>query len=585
MIRAAPIRNDELGTGSLPVAGMGLVQSLSDSKRQLLAVTLTAFALSLIFAPHISLTAFFLARQDRWLLLLGTLLLAAASVRLGGRRTLRVPTVPALVTGASLLVLACLAGHFLLLAGYDMSRDEQMATFDAAVFARGHLVEELPPFWRTKAHALNTLFMYPAAERAAWISSYLPLNAAFRALFGAIATPALTGPVMTALGLISLWGCARRIWPRDRELPVVALLLYLGSGQVVVTGMTAYAMPAHLALNLVWLWLFLRRQLWADIVALAVGFVAVGLHQPLLHPIFAGPLLCLLVLERDWRRTTLFAAGYAAIGVFWLWWPDWIWTLTQSGASAPQPDDVGFLGRLATTLSDSASGRPVNMLSNMLRFFAWQHVLLLPLLLLAGQAVRRDRVAGALAAGMLLTIFVMALILPYQGHGFGYRYLHGLIGNAVLVACFGWQALGEARGKWRTLLVRTSAGCLGLVLPVQAWMAHDFYAPAAAASKRIDALHADFVVIGEDDVPFSRDLIRNPPRLERRPVRLLRSALGAPEIEAICAMRPKVVLIGPGFLQQIERYYGMGSPDQASRANRRLAPLLAEAGCVVRATA
>lgn len=584
MIRAALIPNGELATGKLQVSRVGQVQLLLDAKRQLLAFTLTAFALSVIFKAHTSLTAFFLARQDRWLLLLGMVLLAAASVRLGGRRAFRVPAAPTLVIGASLLLLACLVGHFLVLAGYDMSRDEQMATFDAAVFAKGHLVEQLPAFWRNKADALNTLFMYPAAHRAAWISSYLPFNAAMRALFGLIATPALTGPVMTAVGLVALWGCARRIWPHDRELPVVALLLYLGSGQVIVTGMTAYAMPAHLALNLVWLWLFLRRLWWADVAALAIGFVAVGLHQPLLHPMFAGPLLCLPLLERDWRRATLFAIGYAAIGAFWLWWPDWIWTLTQAGVSAPRPDDVGFLGRLATTLFSSGSGRFANMLGNMLRFFAWQHILLLPLLLLAGQAVRRNRMAGALAGGILLTILVMATILSYQGHGFGYRYLHGLIGNAILVACFGWQALGEVRRQWRTLLLRTSAGCLGILLPLQAWMAHDFYAPSAAASKRINAIMANYVVIGEDDVPFSLDLIQNPPGLERRPIRLLRSALGASEVGAICATRPKVVLIGREFLRPIERYYGVASSNQASQDNRRLAPLLAHAGCRVRTT-
>jgi len=46
------------------------------------------------------------------------------------------------------MLVAASAGHFLLLSGYDLSRDEQMASFDAAVFGQGYLVAPLPPFWR-----------------------------------------------------------------------------------------------------------------------------------------------------------------------------------------------------------------------------------------------------------------------------------------------------------------------------------------------------------------------------------------------------------------------------------------------------
>ena len=73
-------------------------------------------------------------------------------------------------------------GHYGLLSGYDLSRDEQMATFDAAVFARGQLVAPLGGVWRAHAEALNMMFMYPTDEAAAWISAYLPLNAALRFL-------------------------------------------------------------------------------------------------------------------------------------------------------------------------------------------------------------------------------------------------------------------------------------------------------------------------------------------------------------------------------------------------------------------
>ena len=105
----------------------------------------------------------------------------------------------------------------------------------------------------------------------------------------------------------------RLFWPGEREPAVVAALLYCASGQILLSGMTSYAMTAHLTLNLLWLWLFLLDRRGADMGALAVAFVATGLHQPLFHPLFAAPFLFGLLRDRAWLRVAFYAAGYAAI--------------------------------------------------------------------------------------------------------------------------------------------------------------------------------------------------------------------------------------------------------------------------------
>jgi hypothetical protein len=43
----------------------------------------------------------------------------------------------------------------------------------------------------------------------------------------------------------------------------------------------------------------------------------------------------------------------------------------------------------------------------------------------------------------------MTAILPYQGHGFGYRYLHAQMGDAALLGAYGWQRLGPWRDRLR----------------------------------------------------------------------------------------------------------------------------------------
>ncbi len=544
--------------------------------------TLVAFALSFTYAQSANITAFYLAKQDRWLLLVGAGLVLLSYIKLSGRERLPIFNSKVALCGVAALFLLTFAGHYLILSGYDHSRDEQMATFDAAVFAGGHLVQRLPAFWRDHADALNVMFMYPAEQRGAWISSYLPFNAGLRALLSMVGAPTLAGPLMTVLGGVALWGTIRRLWPDDKEAMTVGLILYAGSAQILVTGMTSYAMPAHLALNLCWVWLFLRGSWTSDIAALLVGFIAVGLHQPLMHPIFVAPILLLLVRERRWDRAALFFAGYAAIGAFWLLWPNFIWQMVQADPVTLRPDGVDYMTRLTQVLSNGDPLGLPNMVSNMLRLIAWQHLLLVPLMLIGAKVARVDRLAGALAGGIILTILAMAVLLPYQGHGFGYRYLHGLIGNAILLAIFGWRSIAKSAeiGKWRGLMWRTTLVGGLVLLPVQAWMAYAFYAAPAQVSESINKIDSDYAVIGAGDTRDAFDLIYNPPALDRRPVRLLRQAMDTGAIRDICAGGPTIALVGNQVLQPLADFYEKGTPG-ADNANARMAPRLAAAGCRV----
>ncbi len=541
-----------------------------------LLVLTAAVLLSLVFPAHANLTAVFLHRQDLLLLAVGLIVVVACGWRLLPRAApLNAPRL--VLPGAALaLILACYAGHYLVFSGYDMSRDEQMASFDAAVFASGQLVQPIPALWRDHADALGTSFMYPAEARGAWISAYLPLNAAFRALLGD-----MTAPLFTALGLIALWGCVRRIWPEERELPLIATLLYLGSGQIVINGMTSYAMSGHLALSMVWLWLFLRGNWRSDLLALAVGFIATGLHQPLTHPMFAAPILFLCLLDKQWRRAALFLVGYALIGAFWLWWPVWTWGLVQASADAAQPAGVDYMTRLVKAMTADGGGHLPKMLANLLRFVAWQHLLLLPLFALGIASWRSHRLIAALAAGIGLTIAVMLVILPYQGHGFGYRYLHAVIGNAILIALFGWKQAGEALTRWRPLLIRTAITGLVVMLPLQAWMAYRFYAPYAEASARIDAIDADYAIIDSAAAPFGQDLVINRPDLSNRPVRLDAMEL-TPQLAALlCRDKARVALLGDGAYVGVRKYYGSPPGVAAMKRNAELAPMLEAGGCGV----
>lgn len=557
-----------------------LPRSLASPRLALwLALGLLGGALALLTAAmRGNVTRFYLAEQDVWVLGIGLVILTGASLNLKPRERPLDLTNRQLWLIGLLLVGLTFAGHWLVLWGHDLSRDEQMASFDSAVFASGRLAAILPELWHRDASALNSLFMASAADQKAWISAYLPMNAALRALVETLfGSPWLTGPIFTAIGLAAIWGCARRLWPDNRECAVIAVLLYAASSQVLITAMSSYAMSGHLALNLVWLWLFLRRSLPSDLACLLVGFLATGLHQPLPHPLFAAPILLLVIFERDWKRAALFLGGYALIGAFWLSWPDLVAALIGAG---PATASGGYFDRLVETVAKGSPNRFQLMGANLLRFLAWQPALLTALLAAGIATARRETMAAALLGGIVLTSLVMLLILPYQGHGFGYRYLHGLIGSAILLGVYGFNALGNTRGHWRALLVRTLVAGTVLIVPVQAWQSRQNYAPQVKVSRAIAARNVDYFVIGIWDAPFSIDLVYNPPDLSARPIRLFADRLDQAAIAAICANGPSIALADRRLLAPILAYSGTFNFPIEAR-NRELGAKLSAAGCRV----
>ena len=142
---------------------------------------------------------------------------------------------------------------------------------------------------------------------------------------------------------------AARLWPTSPSSQIVALLLYAGSSQIWITGMTAYAMSAHLGLNLLWLWLFLTDRRWTHGAAILVGFCC---HRAAPNRCstrcFVLPFLTWMLNEKKWRLLLAYGAGYAAIGLFWLGWPLWISAhgVAPSSAALGNVSGIGYLERI-----------------------------------------------------------------------------------------------------------------------------------------------------------------------------------------------------------------------------------------------
>jgi hypothetical protein len=497
---------------------------------------------------------FFRAHDAVWLVALACFLIVLAKAPLPAASFERVGSwspraqQTALLALAFLVVMLSFVGAHEVLLDYPLSWDETLARFDSLVFRSGRTVAPLAKEWRPYADALVwQSFMQPVADHAALVSAYLPVNAGLRALMALVADERLAGPLLAAIAIVSAYGVGRRLWPERRDAAFVAAVLVLTSSQVIVTAMTPYAMTAHLAFNLLWLWFFLRDTRLAHARAILVGFLACGLHQIVFHPLFAAPFVFSLYRQRRVRLALVYTLAYASIGLFWISY--WKIGLTLANLSAPgelpQAAAIGgarfFVERVAGLFVDYEWQSIPLMLKNVLRFVVWQNPLLLPLAALSARTLAQDRrYARELLAGVLLPLTVMGLLMPFQGHGWGYRYLHGLIGNLALLAGFGWisatrEATVRESAAMRAALLFSSVFSLLVLLPVHLESARALTRPYALADAALRRAKSDIVVIDKTGMRYGADLARNDPFLRERPIRLLLQPLSDADLAALCA--------------------------------------------------
>ncbi|HEY8566787.1 MAG TPA: hypothetical protein VIL65_14925 [Beijerinckiaceae bacterium] len=528
-----------------------------------------------------TLTGYFLIRQDAPVLaLLAGGLWAAAS--LPARRVpLNLSSPIGLKVVLAIAALIVLVGTPVATLNEPLVLDEVMALFDARIFREGRLLAPVPPEWRPYLPALQPhIFGLKVPDNAGWASSYLPVNAGLQALLGGIDWPGLPGLLLLGTALIALWAIARRIWPARPDAALVAVVLLASSSQVLLTAMTPFAMTAHLAFNLVWLWLVLRGTPWSHAGALTLGFLACGLHQVVFHPLFAAPFVLGFWLDGRRRLAALYAIVYAAFGLFWVLYSTYPPALGEVAAASAADGPGQFLRRMER-LMDPAQIFSEFMIANLARFAAWQNPLTLVLVLAAtaGGFANWPPIVRRALWGFLLTLSAMALLLPYQGHGWGYRYVHGCLGGLALVAAQGWVKATEWGGvsaeRLRVGLVVSVAATLAILLPVHVWQARSYAQPYAAAVRAMADGQADVVVVEDQAIWYGHALVRNEPFLRQGPKVMALRFLDEADIARLCARYAVRV-----FDQQTATSFGLllasGAADSGPRLPRER---LRDLGC------
>ena len=528
-----------------PLASRIMISSANGLRRILFGVSGVAFAgvalawwLSGTFAgwpdPRSGFSAFYVifARDEVWgLALVAAFGLGAALFCFRGSDPESPMTDTAVLERRDLLVMvAVVAGVFAVTAlgtyfvchDYALSADEFMADFQARIFLRGKIAAEVPTQWIDAVRVIKPTYVDYFSETHSWKAAYLPVYAAMRALFQSVYLQSFLNPGLAAVTALALYGTARNIWPNEKQDALVAILLLAGSAQFLIMAMTLYSMPAHLAFNTVWLWLYSRPDRRRFYLAPLVGVLAIGLHQPIVHALFAAPFLLRLLLDRKWRAVSIFGLIYLLGCAGWYAW--------RIKFSPPAADGVATFFRLWNPKM------LVIQSMDLLLIIGWS-ALAAPLLAVLGFArIFRERpIIRDAALSCLLTFGFYYFFYLDQGHGWGYRYFHGTLSCLILVAVAGWKALIEKTGECRArnFLFVAMAASFFIALPLRCYQAESFIRPYAHAAEAVRSMNAMVVGIDPHLAWYSADLIRNDPFLEDRPVVVALVNLSPREVAAL----------------------------------------------------
>ena len=490
---------------------------------------------------------------------------------LAGRFPIAVPNVPiALLVGGA--VLLPLAMRVLVFEGYLLEVDEVMLSLQADMFSRGMTAVPVAEGLEHIARAAHPYMANHDTEGGVWGVFYLPVYAAMLTAADLLFSEAVVNPILAGVSVLMVWSIARHLWPRNTVAAPLAAILLLSTPQFLFPAATGFALTAHLAFNLVWLRLILMKGSTKHLVLAAlVGFLAIGLHRPHVHLLFAFPFVAAWMF--GWQKrgiATAFAFGavYAAALYIWLGWADWSIALANGNWSAVplNPFEFKALDRYAH-LAEISHGqfeqafRYWIMGHNLLRLFAWLNPALLCLFVLGFVVWRTLSWTERLVLlSVLSSVLPYTYLMPNPSIGWGYRFAIPALGPMVLggVAAFcALSSTGVRQNRWPGFVVLTTVFTLAVLFPLHGWRAATDVRAHAAAQSAMEAREADILLV--DHYSFRTYHLRNDIDLANRPLFVPLPYLSEETRRDLCAGSYNIVVASAGA------YEDLGIEDRSRR--------------------
>lgn len=331
-------------------------------------------------------------------------------------------------TIAAIAAVILSAGSLFVYHDHPLSMDEYAAYFQSQVFAAGHITGQFPlPLkdWLIPPGFQNA-FLLISHVSGDVASQYWPGHALIMAPFALLGAPWACNPILSALTILIIHRLAMHMF-EDVEAAGLALLLTIASPVIFGLGISYYSMPAHLLANSLYALLLIRPTPLQSFIAGVVGSVALCLHNPVPHALFAVPWLLWTARQPNGTRLVgLLFAGYLPLFVLLgVGWFEFSSHLRDEASENPVAIDMG--DRVQAMFSLFSLPDVIVLLARSIGVAkAWIWAVPGLLILACYGAVRwyHNTLCRLFVSSALITLIGYVLFPLDQGHGWGNRYFH-----------------------------------------------------------------------------------------------------------------------------------------------------------------
>jgi hypothetical protein len=251
-------------------------------------------------------------------------------------------------------------------------------------------------------------------------------------------------------------------------------------------------MQAHLAANLVFVALLLRPSTNRAFAAGLVGSLALILHNPVPHALFAIPWVVALAFQSDRRRHLVpLIIGYVpgmALGIGWLLFR----AATGSGAVSLAAMNGVASGVFAWPCAVLLNAR----VAAFVKMCVWAMPTLFALASMGCVLRRSDPRVRLLASSAILTFAAYLFVRFDQGHGWGYRYFHSAWGVVPILAGCAMADRPQVNARLISFAGATAILSVLFLIPLQAGQIERFIsqhlaqlAPASRPGNNVYFIH------------------------------------------------------------------------------------------------
>jgi len=451
------------------------------------------------------------------------------------------PLVIAIIT-APLLAL----GTLFIYHNHPLAMDEYAAYFQSRAFAAGQLHGRFPaPLldWLIPP-GFQDYFLNVSRATGSVAETYWPGFALLLTPFMWAGVPWLCNPVISALTLLVIHRLALEMFD-GREAAGFALLLTIASPVIFANGISYYSMPAHLLANSGFALLLVRPTVQRAVAAGVVGSLALALHNPVPHMLFAVPWLVWVATRQGGvRLLAALIAGYlplvAMLGLGWFLFSGHLLregVMSVTGSAAPSLRLQHMIEIFSLPDATVALARLIGIAKT------WVWAVPGVMILAAAGAVRwrQDALCRLFTASALLTLFGYFLVPVDQGHGWGYRYFHSawmalpLLATAALFrpARIPTEASPQAQLFEDDDTKSFVATCILLTLifgvGFRAWQLQDFIVRDVSQVPQYTGTERRVVILDGSHSFYGADLVQNDPWLRVNEIRMYSHGAAADE--------------------------------------------------------